>query len=95
MTKIYCIRLYSTQQTKCLRMALSSAIQSLPVVVSGRFLVHKGALRQLAVEGSHNSRASFVSVYLHLFNDLLIISSKKYFTSSSTPCIQTLKSPWD
>ncbi|XP_029907591.1 rho guanine nucleotide exchange factor 19 [Myripristis murdjan] len=66
------------EELVCLEMLLDfGKVKSLPVVVSGRFLVHKGPLRQLAVEGSHNSRASFVSVYLHLFNDLLIISSKK------------------
>ncbi|XP_078139570.1 rho guanine nucleotide exchange factor 19 [Centroberyx gerrardi] len=66
------------EELVCLEMLLDfGKIKSLPLVVSGRFLVHQGPLRQLTVEGNHNSRTSFVNVYLHLFNDLLIISSKK------------------
>lgn len=54
-------------------------LQAVPLVISGRYLVHQGAMRQLSVESStSNSRPSFISVHLHLFNDLLIISSKKY-----------------
>ncbi|XP_068170735.1 rho guanine nucleotide exchange factor 19-like [Antennarius striatus] len=35
-------------------------------------------MQQLIVEVVYNSsRASFISVYLHLFNDLLLISTKK------------------
>lgn len=55
--------------------------QLVPLVVSGRFLVHHGPMRQLTVRGTYNSRTSFISIYLHLFNDILIISSKKYSTS--------------
>ncbi|KAK5872590.1 hypothetical protein PBY51_013274 [Eleginops maclovinus] len=49
-------------------------IKSVPMVVSGRFLVHQGPIRQRSVGTS-----CFSSVYLHLFNDLLVISSKKYW----------------
>ncbi|XP_058487110.1 rho guanine nucleotide exchange factor 5 [Solea solea] len=52
-------------------------VKSVPLVVSERFLVHQGPVRQLTLEGTYNSRPSFVSVYLHLFNDLLIISLKR------------------
>ncbi|XP_020484762.1 rho guanine nucleotide exchange factor 19 isoform X2 [Labrus bergylta] len=51
-------------------------VKSVPLVVRGRFLVHHGPMRQLTLEAAHSSRISFISVYLHLFNDLLIISSK-------------------
>ncbi|KAM7006456.1 rho guanine nucleotide exchange factor 19 [Tautogolabrus adspersus] len=54
-------------------------VKSVPLVVRGRFLVHHGPMRQLTLEAAYSSRISFISVYLHLFNDLLIISSKKYF----------------
>ncbi|XP_041639909.1 rho guanine nucleotide exchange factor 19 [Cheilinus undulatus] len=52
-------------------------VKSVPLVVSGRFLVHQGPMRQLTVDAAYSSRISFINVYLHLFNDLLIISSKK------------------
>ncbi|KAK1892195.1 Ephexin-1 [Dissostichus eleginoides] len=44
-------------------------MKSVPLVVSGRVLLHQGPMRQ----------SGFSSVYLHLFNDLLVISSKKYW----------------
>ncbi|AWP02666.1 putative rho guanine nucleotide exchange factor 19-like [Scophthalmus maximus] len=52
-------------------------VKSVPLVVSGRFLMHQGSMKQLMVEGTYSSRPSFIGVYLHLFNDLLIISLKK------------------
>lgn len=52
------------------------------MVTSKRFLVHHGALKQLTKESAYNLRMSFVGVYLHLFNDLLIVSMKKYLTSN-------------
>lgn len=59
-------------------LAASSSVQLVPLVVSRRFLVHHGPVRQLTVEaGAYNSRVSFIRVYLHIFNDLLIISLKK------------------
>ncbi|XP_076604730.1 rho guanine nucleotide exchange factor 19 [Chaetodon auriga] len=69
------------EELVCLEMLLDfGKIKSVPLVVSGRFLVHQGPVRQLTVEAAYNARLSFISVYLHLFNDLLLISSKKYFT---------------
>lgn len=52
-------------------------IKSVPLVVSKRFLVHQGPMRQLTMETTSNCKMSFISIYLHLFNDLLIISLKK------------------
>ncbi|KAI9515074.1 hypothetical protein NQZ68_027938 [Dissostichus eleginoides] len=49
-------------------------MKSVPLVVSGRFLLHQGPMRQRNVGIS-----CFSNVYLHLFNDLLVISSKKYW----------------
>lgn len=49
-------------------------------MVSGRFLVHEGSVRQLVIDATSGTRVSFISVYIHLFNDLLIISTKKYVT---------------
>ncbi|KAF0034832.1 hypothetical protein F2P81_012590 [Scophthalmus maximus] len=59
-------------------------VKSVPLVVSGRFLMHQGSMKQLMVEGTYSSRPSFIGVYLHLFNDLLIISLKKYFETLFT-----------
>ncbi|XP_045885290.1 rho guanine nucleotide exchange factor 19 isoform X2 [Micropterus dolomieu] len=71
-------KLKQIEELLCLKMLLDfGKVKSFPLVVSGRFLVHQGAMRQLTVEAAHSSRLSFISVYLHLFNDLLIISSKK------------------
>ncbi|KAI9517155.1 hypothetical protein NQZ68_008411 [Dissostichus eleginoides] len=44
-------------------------MKSVPLVVSGSVLLHQGPMRQ----------SGFSSVYLHLFNDLLVISSKKHW----------------
>ncbi|KAK5616025.1 hypothetical protein CRENBAI_018480 [Crenichthys baileyi] len=52
-----------------------SDIKSVPLVKSTRFLIHHGPL---ATVGTYGSKVSIVRIYLHLFNDLLIISSKKY-----------------
>ncbi|XP_040889321.1 rho guanine nucleotide exchange factor 19 [Toxotes jaculatrix] len=66
------------EELVCLEMLLDfGKVKSVPLVVSGRYLVHQGPMRQLTVEGTYNSRTSFISVYLHLFNDLLMISLKK------------------
>ncbi|XP_034388116.1 rho guanine nucleotide exchange factor 19 [Cyclopterus lumpus] len=65
------------EELVCLEMLLDfGKVKAVPLVVSGRFLVHQGSMRQLTVEASY-SRLSFISIYLHLFNDLLIISSKR------------------
>ncbi|XP_034544264.1 rho guanine nucleotide exchange factor 19 isoform X2 [Notolabrus celidotus] len=60
-----------------LEKAIEAIHESVPLVVSGRFLVHQGPMRQLTLEAAYSSKTSFISVYLHLFNNLLIISSKK------------------
>ncbi|XP_044072279.1 rho guanine nucleotide exchange factor 19 [Siniperca chuatsi] len=67
------------EELVCLEILLDFVkVKSVPLVISGRFLVHQGPMRQLTVEAdAYNSRLSFHSVYLHLFNDLLIISSKR------------------
>ncbi|KAM8756388.1 rho guanine nucleotide exchange factor 19 [Acanthopagrus schlegelii] len=67
------------EELVCLEMLMDfGKVKSVPLVVSGRFLVHHGPVRQLTVEaGAYNSRVSFIRVYLHVFNDLLIISLKK------------------
>lgn len=59
------------------------SFQWVPLVVSGRFLVHEGSVRQLTVDSTYGTRVSFISVHVHLFNDLLIISTKKYVTHSN------------
>ncbi|XP_071351363.1 rho guanine nucleotide exchange factor 19 [Trachinotus anak] len=66
------------EELVCLEMLLDfGKVKSVPLVVSGRFMVHQGPMRQLTVVGTYNSKTSFISIYLHLFNDLLIISLKK------------------
>ncbi|XP_023256814.1 rho guanine nucleotide exchange factor 19-like [Seriola lalandi dorsalis] len=71
-------KLKQIEELVCLEMLLDfGEVKSVPLVVSGRFLVHQGPMRQLTVAGTYNSRTSFIDVYLHLFNDLLIISLKK------------------
>ncbi|XP_054882978.1 rho guanine nucleotide exchange factor 19 isoform X2 [Poeciliopsis prolifica] len=50
-------------------------IKLVPLVKSTRFLVLHGPLYTLVTYGS---KLSTVRIYLHLFNDLLIVSSKKY-----------------
>ncbi|XP_068450676.1 rho guanine nucleotide exchange factor 16 [Clinocottus analis] len=63
------------EELVCLEMRLDfGKIKAVPLVVSGRFLVHQGPMRQLSLKAT--SRLSFISIYLHLFNDLLILSSK-------------------
>lgn len=63
---------------------VSSLLQLLPLIVKGRFLFQEGPLRLLTKVCS-DLRTSFVDVYLHLFNDLLVISLQKYDTTSGTP----------
>lgn len=72
------------------KLTAASSFQSVPLVISGRFLVHKGSVRQLTVDPTYCARASFISIYIHLFNDLLIISSKKYLTLTSAKMQQML-----
>lgn len=66
------------EELVCLEMLLDfGKVKSVPLVVSGRFLVHQGPMRKLSMEATYNSKVSFIKVYLHLFNDLLIFSLKK------------------
>ncbi|XP_029946839.1 rho guanine nucleotide exchange factor 19 [Salarias fasciatus] len=66
------------EELVCLEMLLDfSRVKAVPVIKSSRFLVHEGPLEQLVVESSYSCRPSLISVHLHLFNDLLIVSSKK------------------
>ncbi|XP_051804156.1 rho guanine nucleotide exchange factor 19 isoform X2 [Acanthochromis polyacanthus] len=63
------------EELVCLEMLLDfDKVKAVPVVVSSRFLVHQGPMKQLTME---NSRMSFIGIHVHLFNDLLIISSEK------------------
>ncbi|XP_057703211.1 rho guanine nucleotide exchange factor 19 [Corythoichthys intestinalis] len=52
-------------------------LKAVPLVISGRFLVHQGPLSLLTVECGPNPKTSLTDIQLHLFNDLLILSSKK------------------
>ncbi|XP_041836219.1 rho guanine nucleotide exchange factor 19 [Melanotaenia boesemani] len=52
-------------------------IKSVPLVISTRFLILQGPMKLLTLESTSSSGMSFMDIYLHLFNDLLIISSKK------------------
>ncbi|XP_061905397.1 rho guanine nucleotide exchange factor 19 isoform X2 [Entelurus aequoreus] len=66
------------EQLLALEMLLDfGQLKAVPLVVSGRFLVHEGPLNQLTVESSCQTRTSLTNIHLHLFNDLLIISSKR------------------
>lgn len=60
--------------------------QSIPLVISTRFLICQGPLKQLSIVGP---KRSFDKIYLHLFNDLLIISTKKYFISGYLSLMST------
>lgn len=53
-------------------------LQAVPIISQTRFLEKKGELQELAKGATlFNTRLKFVPVYLFLFNDLLIIASKK------------------
>ncbi|XP_029007892.1 rho guanine nucleotide exchange factor 19 isoform X2 [Betta splendens] len=66
------------EELVCLKALLDfDKVKSIPLVVSRRFLVHQGPMRQKMVGSTSNSKMSFTNIYLHLFNDLLIISLKK------------------
>uniref|UniRef100_A0AAY4C5K4 DH domain-containing protein n=1 Tax=Denticeps clupeoides TaxID=299321 RepID=A0AAY4C5K4_9TELE len=54
-------------------------IKSIPLITQGRYLIHEGALKRLNIGGSPTVRSpsNFSNVYLHLFNDLLLVSSRK------------------
>ncbi|KAM9759243.1 rho guanine nucleotide exchange factor 19 isoform 1-T1 [Menidia menidia] len=66
------------EELVCLEMLLDFAnVKMVPLIVSTRFLVLQGPMKQLTMESTYNSRLSFMSIHLHLFNDLLVISSKQ------------------
>ncbi|XP_037535289.1 ephexin-1 [Nematolebias whitei] len=63
----------------CLEMLMDfNNIKSVPLVISTRFLIRQGPLKLLNTDGTWSKKKSFNKIYLHLFNDLLIISSKKF-----------------
>ncbi|KAJ0068687.1 hypothetical protein NL108_010751, partial [Boleophthalmus pectinirostris] len=65
------------EELVCLEMLLDfGKVKSIPLVISGRFLVHKGPVKQLKLASSAHSRMSFTNIYLHLLSDILIISLK-------------------
>ncbi|XP_038128869.1 rho guanine nucleotide exchange factor 19 [Cyprinodon tularosa] len=69
-------KMKSLEELVRLEMLLDFAdIKSVPLVKSTRVLIHHGPLATL---GSYGSKMSINRIYLHLFNDLLLISSKKY-----------------
>ncbi|KAG5835616.1 hypothetical protein ANANG_G00245880 [Anguilla anguilla] len=55
------------------------SVKSIPLISRGRRLLRDGPLRQVIVEGSTSSGSivSFKDIYLHLFNDLLLLSLKQ------------------
>lgn len=66
------------EELVCLEMLLDfGKVKSIPLVISGRFLVHHGPVKQLNMDSTCNSRMSFTNLYLHLLNDIFIISSKR------------------
>ncbi|XP_028303268.1 rho guanine nucleotide exchange factor 16 [Gouania willdenowi] len=66
------------EQLVCLEMLLDfGKVKSVPLVISSRYLVRQGPVKRLAMESTYNPRTSFINVFLHIFNDLLIVSTKK------------------
>ncbi|XP_035242683.1 rho guanine nucleotide exchange factor 19 [Anguilla anguilla] len=55
------------------------SVKSIPLISRGRRLLRDGPLRQVIVEGSTSSGSivSFKDIYLHLFNDLLLLSLRQ------------------
>ncbi|KAK2858034.1 hypothetical protein Q7C36_005953 [Tachysurus vachellii] len=55
-----------------------SNVKSVPLIVSGRYLIQAGPLKKLKVKSSQTSGSmvSRTDVFLHLFNDLLLLSVK-------------------
>ncbi|XP_072309022.1 rho guanine nucleotide exchange factor 19 [Eucyclogobius newberryi] len=66
------------EELVCLEMQLVfGKVKSIPLVVSGRFLVHEGPVKQLSLASSGHPRMPFTNNYLHLLSDMLIISTKR------------------
>ncbi|XP_029382484.1 rho guanine nucleotide exchange factor 15 [Echeneis naucrates] len=53
-------------------------LKAIPIISQYRFLEKKGELQEMSKGGTlFNMRAKFIPVYLFLFNDLLVITTKK------------------
>ncbi|XP_066519841.1 rho guanine nucleotide exchange factor 19 [Hoplias malabaricus] len=54
------------------------SVKSIPLIISGRYLIQAGALKKLTVKSYYTSGSavSRTDIYLHLFNDLLLLSHK-------------------
>lgn len=71
-------RMKQIEELVCLEKLVDfSNVKSIPLIVSGRYLVHKGSLRQQTLGTTLGNKITFRDVYIHLFNDLLLISLKK------------------
>ncbi|XP_046880917.1 rho guanine nucleotide exchange factor 19 isoform X3 [Hypomesus transpacificus] len=74
-------------------------VKSIAFIISGRYLVHEGSLRQPLLGSPWGTRVTFKDIYVHLFNDLLLISLKKglrfhvldYAAFPSHVCTEPLK----
>ncbi|MCJ8729611.1 hypothetical protein PDJAM_G00108400 [Pangasius djambal] len=55
-----------------------ASVKSVPLIVSGRYLIRAGPLKKLMVKSNQTSGSlvSRTDIYLHLFNDLLLLSVK-------------------
>ncbi|KAK0135903.1 Rho guanine nucleotide exchange factor 5 [Merluccius polli] len=71
-------RMKQTEELVCLEMLLDFSN------VKGRFLLHEGPLRRLTEVGA-DLKISFIDVYLHLFNDLVVILRRKVLDYASFP----------
>ncbi|XP_056156288.1 rho guanine nucleotide exchange factor 15 isoform X2 [Lampris incognitus] len=67
-----------TNEEQTASKALVSVSKAIPIISQTRYLEKKGELQEMSKGGTlFNIRAKFVPIYLFLFNDLLIIASKK------------------
>ncbi|XP_067090944.1 rho guanine nucleotide exchange factor 19 [Osmerus mordax] len=74
-------------------------VKSIALIISGRYLLHEGSLRQPLLGSSWGTKVTFKEIYIHLFNDLLLISLKKglrfsvldYAAFPSHVCTEPLK----
>ncbi len=70
--------LFWKKRDKTLIRLRSRLLQAIPIISQTRYLEKKGELQEMSKGGTiFNMRAKFTSVYLFLFNDLLIIAAKK------------------
>ncbi len=64
---------------------VESFIQAVPIISQTRYLEKRGELQEVNRGGTFlNLRPKFSPVYLFLFNDLLVIASKKRWESWKT-----------